>query len=198
MLIAIARTNYGNKNAVLCSLVFAQGLLIWAMIAFFAPLLCAQDVHIRVLNGRNGKPITNECLNVSLGTWHGGDLVAPTNRDGVVVLHFENNQATAESASPHDCNGTAVLGPRAVPNGMDAITISGDHYIACQEHGKIIPGEPATPNLLKAVMPSYPIKKILDSGVSAANTCGKFRTEARPGELIFYVRPHSFSERIRQ
>jgi hypothetical protein len=41
-------------------------------------------------------------------------------------------------------------------------------------------------------MPSYPIKKILDSGVSAANTCGKFRAEARPGELIFYVKPLSF------
>ena len=197
MLIAIAPTNDRNKHAVLPSQVFAQGFLTWVIVAFFAPLLCAQDVDIRVLNGRNGKPITNECLNVSLGSWHGGDLVAPTNRDGVVVLHFENNQATADAASPHACNG-AVLGPKTVPNGTDAITLSGDHYIACQEHGKITPGEPVTPNLLKEVMPSYPIKKILDSGVSAANTCGKFRAEARPGKLIFYVRPRNFSERMRQ
>jgi hypothetical protein len=164
----------------------------------FAPLLDAQEIDIRVLSGRNGKPITNECLNVSLGSWHGGDLVAPTNRDGVVVLRFENNQATAAAASPHDCNGTAVLGPKAVPFGTDAITVSGDYYIACQEHGKIISGEPVTPNLLKEVMPSYPIKKILESGLSAANTCGKFRAEPKPGELIFYVRPRSFSEKTRQ
>jgi hypothetical protein len=33
------------------------------------------------------------------------------------------------------------------------------------------------------------IKKILESGVVAGNTCGKFRAEPKPGELIFFVRP---------
>jgi hypothetical protein len=198
VLTAIAPTKERKKHAVLPLQAFAQGFLIWVMAVFLAPLLYAQEINIRVLNGRNGKPVTNECLNVSLGSWHGGDLVAPTNRDGVVVLHFENNQVTAETALPHACNGTAVLGPKAIPNGMDAITLSGDYYVACQEHGKIIPGEPATPNLLKEVMPSYPIKKILDSGLSASNTCGKFRAEAKPGELVFYVRPRSFFEKTRQ
>jgi hypothetical protein len=185
-------------RAVLTSQAFAQGFLICVMVALFAPLLYAQDIDIRVLNGRNGKPVTNEYLNVSLGSWHGGDLVAPTNRDGVVVLHFGNNQVTADAASPHACNGMAVLGPKAVPNGMDGITVSGDDYAACQEYGKIVPGEPATPTLLKEIMPSYPIKKILEWGVSAANRCGKFRAEAKPGELVFFVRPRSLLERMRQ
>jgi hypothetical protein len=197
MLGTIALTKKRKMCSVLLTQAFAQGFLVWMLIVF-AQVLHAQEIHIRVLNGRNGKPITNECLNVFLGSWHGGDLVAPTDRDGVVVLHFENNQATAEAASPHDCNETAVLGPKAVPKGMDAITVSGDLYVACQEHGKIIPGEPATPNLLKEVMPSYPIKKILESGVSTANTCGKFRTVAKPGELIFFARPRTFSERMRE
>ena len=60
---------------------FPQVLLISVLIGFFGPLLHAQEIHIRVLNARNGNPITNECLSVSLGSWHGGDLVAPTNSD---------------------------------------------------------------------------------------------------------------------
>jgi hypothetical protein len=174
-----------------------QVLLIWVLVGLFGPLLHAQEIHIRVLNARNGKPLTDECLNVSLGLWHGRDLTAPTNRDGVIVLHFENNQATADAGSPHACNGMATLGPIAIPNGMDAITLLGDYYIACQEYGKIIPGEPMTPNTLKEVMPSYPIKKILESGISAANTCGKFRAEAKPGELVFFVRPRTWLEKLK-
>jgi hypothetical protein len=189
-MIGIAPTRERKRRTVLA--------LIWATGLFLAPRLYAQEIDIRVLNGRNGKPVTNECLNISLGSWHGGDLIAPTNTDGVVVLHLANNQVTADPAPPHACNGTAVLGPRAIPNGMRAITLWGDYYVACQEHGKITPGEPATPNLLKEVMPSYPIKKILDSGLSAANICGKIRVEARPGELIFYVKPRSLSQRMRQ
>ena len=198
MLTAIAPTQERKRCAVLPWQAFARGFSLWVMAIFFAPLLYAQEIDIRVLNGRNGKPVTNECLNISLGSWHGGDLIAPTNKDGVVVLHFAKNQVTADPALPHTCNGTAVLGPKASPEGMDAITLSGDYYVACQEHGKIIPGEPATPNLLKEVMPSYPIRKILDSGLSAANTCGKIRVKAKPGELIFYVKPRSFSERMKQ
>jgi hypothetical protein len=198
VLIAIAPTQERKRRAVLPLQAFARGFPIWIMAIFFVPLLYAQEIDIRVLNGRNGKPVTNECLNISLGSWHGGDLIAPTNKDGVVVLHFANNQVTADPVLPHTCNGTAVLGPKTGPEGMDAITLSGDYYVACQEHGKIIPGEPATPNLLKEVMPSYPIRKILDSGLNAANTCGKIRVEAKPGELIFYVKPRSFSERMRQ
>jgi hypothetical protein len=47
-------------------------------------------------------------------------------------------------------------------------------------------------------MPWYSIKKILESGVSTANRCGKFEAEAKPGELIFFVRPLTWWERLSQ
>jgi len=71
----------------------------------------AQDILIQVLNARNGKPITDECLNISLGKWNGAELLAPTNREGVVVLHIQDKQITANASSPNACNGTAILGP---------------------------------------------------------------------------------------
>ncbi len=164
---------------------------LWLLIAFFGPLLQAQVIRIRVLNARNGRPITNERINVSVGRWHGADILAATNRDGVALLHLADNEFVAETA----CSGWSARAFR--PTGVDTISVAGDIYVACQEYGKILPGDAATPHLLKEIMPSYPINKILESGVSAANTCGKFRARATPGELILYVRPRSFLEKLR-
>ena len=54
----------------------------------------SQEIRIRVLNAHNGKPISNECVSVSLGPWHGADLIAPTNREGAVALHLVGNEVT--------------------------------------------------------------------------------------------------------
>src|SRR6185312_11259866 len=67
-------------------------LLISALV--LAPPAWAQDIQVRVVSARNGKPITHECLNISLGTWHGAELFAQTNSDGAVVLHVEGGQVT--------------------------------------------------------------------------------------------------------
>jgi|SRR5208283_1520991 len=174
----------------------AKVLLISALLGLPGPLLRAQEIQIRVLNGRNGKPVTNECLNVWLGPLHGTGLIAPTNKDGIVVLHLENDQMTADAQSPHACNGMASLGPKVLPQGTDAITILPDEYMACQEYAKV--PNPAKPKFVAEVPPLYSIKKILESGVAASNTCGKFRAQAKPGELIFFVRPRSFWERLKE
>lgn len=171
---------------------FVRALLIWIFIASPGAALRAQEIHIRVLNGRNGHPITQECLNVWIGTRYGPHMVAATDADGVVVLRLVNNELVAENG----CRGWPARASR--PSGTDAIALAGDKYVDCQEYGKVVPGEPATADLLKDIMPSYSIKKILESGVSAANKCGKFRGEAMPGELIFFVRTRSFLERTRQ
>jgi hypothetical protein len=169
---------------------FAQGFLLWVLVAFFALVLHAQEIRIRVLNARNGKPISNECVNVWTGTWHGAHLVATTNKNGIAVLRLADNEILAETA----CPGWPAQASRR--SGVDAITISADYYVACQEYGKITPGEPTTDPL--STMPSYPIKRILESGITAANACGKFTAEAKPGELVFFVRPRKFLERMRQ
>jgi hypothetical protein len=187
-----------ERRTVPLSRAFRQVFLVSVLVGLFGLLLHAQDIRITVLNAHNGKPITDECVNIWLGPLHGAGLLVPTNHEGVVVLHLAGNEVAADAVSPRACNGTAVVGPKAIPNGADAITLSGDYYVACQEYGKVVPGEPATPNLVRQRMPSYSIKKILESGLSSSNTCGKFRAEPKLGELIFYVRPRSFLEKWRQ
>ena len=119
-------------------------------------------------------------------------MVAATDLEGVAVRRLVNNEFVAERG----CRGWPARASR--PSGTDAIALAGDKYVDCQEYGKVVPGEPATPDLLKDFMASYSIKKILESGVSGANKCRKFRAEAMPGELIFFVRPRSFLERTTQ
>lgn len=185
------RARFGNLSRAV-----TLALLGSALLGFGAPLLRAQEIRIRVFNGRNGKPVKKECINVSLGPWHGADLLVPTNKDGVAVLQFRGNEVRAGAT----CQGW----PKQVhrPESVDTISVMGDRYSACQEYGKLAPGEHPTPAAssatIKKLVPTYSIKEILRSGVASANTCGKIRATAKPGELIFFVRPRSFWERFRQ
>jgi hypothetical protein len=155
----------------------------------------AQDIHIYVVNARSGKPITDECLNISLGKWHGAELLAPTNRVGIVELHIRNRQVTADATSPNACNRQAILGPQFLSNDVESISVMGDIYVACQGYGNHVSGQP--PPLPTDVIPTYAIGKIIELGVAAANTCGKFKGEAKPGELIIFVRPMSLWKKLK-
>jgi hypothetical protein len=135
----------------------------------------ARDLKIRVLDGRNGHPVYNICLNLSLGIWHGADLLAPTNADGLVVLHLEADLVSAEVPPNSRCVGgfptEAVL-----PKAEDRITPASR-------------GNDCHPKRHPPTPPSYSIREILEHGVVGENVCRKVRVEARPGELIFFVRP---------
>jgi len=172
-------------------------VLIWPLLSLCAPSAGAQELRIKVLNGRNGRLITNECVSIWLGPWHGADLVAPTNKQGVVVLHLENDRVTAEQVPPLTCNKLAIYGPIRLPPAVDTLGITSDYYADCQEYAKVVPN-PAKPKFIRKIPPSYPIKEILESGISASNTCGKFRAKPKPGELIFFVRPRGFWEKMRE
>lgn len=166
-------------------------VLTWLLLYLCAPRAFAQEFSIKVLDGRNGKPITKECLNLWVGTLAGPHLVAATNRDGVVVLRLSDDKIVATTA----CHGWPVQA--AWPVGAEGILVTGDYYVACQEYASFVPNA-KKPKFEARVPPLYSVKKIVESGFSTSNTCGKFRAEAKPGELIFYVRPQSFMEKMRQ
>lgn len=161
------------------------------LVASSGLIVRAQEIRIRVLDGRNGKPIAGECLNIWTGTERGDYILAKTNREGVVALHMLGADVLAADSCRAGWFTRAPADPEA-----GALMISGDYYVACQEYAKIKAGQPiVNPS---ARLPAYPIKQVLASGLASANTCGKFRAEAGPGELIFFVRPRTFLERMRQ
>jgi len=159
-------------------------------ICLCVPFSHAEEIHIRTLNANNGRPISNECLNVWSGTARGAHLVAQTDKQGTAVLEVTKDEISTKNG----CPGWPTQASR--PSGTGGLTLSGDHYLACQEYGKITRGEAPVNSL--TTMPAYPIAKILESGISAGNTCGKFRAEAKPGELILFMRPLHWWERMKR
>jgi hypothetical protein len=77
-------------------------------------------------------------------------------------------------------------------NDLESISVMGDIHVACQEYRKRAAGQPAGD-----VIPTYRTSKFVKSGVAAANTCGKFKAEAKPGELILFVRSMSFWQKFK-
>lgn len=175
-----------------------KALFVATIACSLAPVLHAQEVRIRVLNGRSGKPITNECLNVWIGAMRGTSLLLPTDNEGVVAFHLENGEVTSDAMSPRACNGAAFRGPKVLPTAADSIFVTGGQHVVCQEYGRVAEGDRPTPNLVQKLMPSYSIKKILESGITASNTCGKIKAEPKPGELIIFERPTTFWERLHE
>ncbi|MGB6690792.1 MAG: hypothetical protein WBE76_23410 [Terracidiphilus sp.] len=161
-------------------------------------LVRAQEVHIRVLNAHNGKPITNECLNIWMDQWRSGTLVAPTDRDGIIVLHLSENQVAAEPGSTHGCGRNAALGPKPLPNNADNLFVSGNMNVVCQEYRKVAPGGSVAENLPNNRMPSYSLRRILELGITASNSCGEYRVAPKPGELVVFERPLHWWESVRQ
>jgi hypothetical protein len=119
-----------------------------------------QELRIRVLDGRSGRPISKEQVNVWIG-----NIPATSG--------FGGKDGTAFLLST-DKSGEAAL-PIAV-NHKEWIEIETDYYFDCR------------PFRRNATRPTYPVKEVLQSGIVTDNTCGKFRAEPRHGELTFIVR----------
>ena len=117
-------------------------------------------------------------------------LVAQTNNGGIAVLQLDRGKILAEAT----CKGWEQQAP--ISPDSDALMLAPDRHVACQEYKKAVPGEAISNPLTR--MPAYPIKRILESGISASNTCGRFRQRAKPGELIMLVRSRTFLEMMSQ
>jgi hypothetical protein len=168
----------------------ASSIGVMVLSALVVPTLCSQQIELRVIDARNGKPVKNECVNIWTGTERGQHLVAQTDNAGSAKLKLSDGNISAERV----CKGwqqQALANPES-----DSLRLASDWHISCQSFRKAIPADTTTNPI--SLMPAYAIKTVLETGVSAANTCGRFRVQARPGELILFVRPATFLEDLRR
>ena|SRR6516225_4154873 len=147
----------------LLALIFASGLAVGA-----AP--SEKKILIRVVDGRNGHPVTKESVNV----WFGNKPAAQGfGGEGGVALLLST-----------DKNGEVAV-PTEV-NDVEWIDIAPDYYCDCRPFRK------------DTREPIYSVKEVLQQGVVTDNSCGKFRLEPKPGELTFFVRPLHWWEAFRR
>jgi hypothetical protein len=160
-------------------------LLAFLFAVLSSSALRAQDIRIKLLDGRNGHPLT-DCL----GIWTSSDQRRPlwvrTDKDGIVILHLGDERAVPTSEpNLSRCKDTPTFGSISHAETIAAVP---DWDVDCQTFDKS-----------KARTKFYPVDEILKGGAAAIeNSCGKFRMEPMRGELILFARPPHWWESFKR
>lgn len=151
-------------------------LLFAIVITLCSSSACAQEIRIRLLNGRNGHPMS-DCLNVWTAPGQRNPTIVRTGKDGVAVIRTGNAD-----------RNTVVAPCKYVPTSasvehLGAIGIWLDLDVDCRAKTDV----GSSPSKTKF----YALEDIIKTGVASSNTCGKFIMNPSPGELVIYGRrPH--------
>lgn len=149
--------------------------------------LSAQTIEVRLIDGRNGHPVANSCVNVWVGNEQKDALAIPTDNDGVARLRLTDSDAEINTQNRwKQCGAFGVINP--VVRFESSVTINAG-YVLCQPQGT---------DYSWLALKNFPTKEILTEGVVTPNACGKQAARRQPGEVIVFVRPLSFWERLKQ
>lgn len=153
--------------------------------------LPAQTISIKLVDGRNGRSMADKCINVWVG-----DRAAPksrpllqtqTDKNGVADLRLTGHGAEINNQNQQlACGLRGVIHPAAKYG--DTITIRSD-YMLCQAR---------LPDGSWQALEGFSTKDALQSGIATANTCGKAKASPAPGEIVLFVRPLSWWEKLKE
>jgi hypothetical protein len=114
-------------------------------------------------------------------------MAIPTDKDGVAQLYLTDKDADVSTQSqPNSCGSFGVVHP--VVKYADTIRIVAG-YVVCQPHA---------PNSSWLATMEFSTRQVVQQGVVTANTCGKATASPTPGEVIIFVRPLSWWEKLKQ
>jgi hypothetical protein len=176
-----------TKSFVVRSFASLMGLCVLLVFASSGATLRAQTAQIRVLNGRNGRPIANKCTNVAITdkvNLRSGTLIqTQTDREGIIKIRLTEQDAELNDQNQRlVCGVFGVLSP--VAKYGDTIGIR-PFQVFCQEH---------TPDFSWLGMKLFSTTQVLQDGIATENTCGRVKAKATPGEIILFVRPLTWWE----
>jgi len=165
----------------------ALGGLLLSMLGFVEPNLCAQEIKIKLVDGRNGHALGNTCVNVWVGKDRKEATAIPTDSSGTATLRL--TAQSNELDTSHLWNACGLFGVKdPVLKYEDDIRINVG-YVLCQ---------PNAGNSSWLKMNGYTTKDVVQGGIVSPNTCGTATAEREPGELVIFVRPLSWWEKWKQ
>lgn len=149
----------------------------------------AQNIKVTVLNGSNGHPIADKCMYVWVGNKNdpmsGPLLQTQTGSNGVINLHLTKEQDITNSDTQLACGSTGTVGPSMRLG--DTISIR-TGYALCQTG--IRDSWLARSN--------FSTEEVLQHGIVTPNTCGKATASPRPKEVVLFVRPLTWWEKLKK
>lgn len=153
--------------------------------------VCAQSIRIKLENGKNGRPIANKCIDVWVGDKSMPKsrplLQTQTDDDGIASLRLTTEDShTNTQVQQLSCGLAGFIDP-LVKYGDTIGVRSG--YVVCQGHR----GDYSWLAIL-----DFSTKEVLQSGIVTSNMCGKVKASPEPGEIVLFVRPLTFWEKLKE
>jgi hypothetical protein len=167
-----------------------KGLIALLFLASSGSALPAQAVQIKLVNGKTGRPVAGACIGVGTMKDTRMAVYIPTNKDGVAKLRVtrKNNEVEISYDPKLGCGGNGAINPILKYDDTLAINTSG-HDPSC-----VFPkGVPKA--RFKEV--SFSTNEVIQHGAVSTNTCGKVTASPQAGEVILFVRPRNFQEKMR-
>jgi hypothetical protein len=161
--------------------------LLWLFVFAGSPItLGAQVIGIKLVNGKDGHPISAKCVNVWVGDRRKEAMAIPTNTNGVARVQLATS-GTGENLTPwNGCGDFGILNPVVEYADVIAVNVG---YVLCQQHGSDYSWLATT---------RFSTKKIIAEGIVMPNTCGKATATPMPGQVVIFVRPLNFWEQLKQ
>ena len=174
-----------------------QSPLCYGIGKFLVPLfliLCGaplspQTLEIRLVDGRNGRPMAGAAsyVNVWVGTERKEAIAIPTDGNGVARLQLTLNAGEINIPNPSNDRGSIVVANPVVKyNESLRINVP---FASCGSGGS---------NYSWLESEQFSAKQILQHGYVSPNTCGKPTASPNPGQVILFVRPLTWWEKLKQ
>lgn len=163
-------------------------LLVTVLLTMPAMSLAAQTLEIKLMDGRSGRPMfgTSAYVNVWVGKERKEAIAIPTDENGVARLQLtlNPNEVNIPISTGH---GTIVEKHPVVQYG-EFFRINAPYVFCGSGEGNRSPLE----------LKNFSTQEVLDRGYASGNTCGKVTASPQPGQVVLFVRPLTFMEKIKQ
>jgi hypothetical protein len=162
-------------------------ILLLLVLTASGTILCAQIVTIKLVNGRNGHPMWNSHVNVWVGTKRKEAMVILTDKDGIARLRLTDNDDEVALHMREKYSGdNVVIDPIVKYDEKFRVNVP---FVICYPHVR---------DYSWLAITNISTKQLLEQGIVWPNTCGKPTASPKAGELIIFVRPLSWWEKLKQ
>jgi hypothetical protein len=167
--------------------------IVKSLMSFFLILygasLPAQTLEIRLVDGRNGRPMVgaSSYVNVWVGAERKEAIAIPTDENGVARLQLTFNTEEINIPDSSKDRGSIVV-DHPVVSYNESFRINAP-YVLCGSGGS---------NYSWLRSENFSTKEIVQHGYVSPNTCGKAAVSPQPGKVMLFVRPLTWREKLKQ
>ncbi len=150
--------------------------------------LFAQTLEIKLVDGRNGRPMVSASsyVNAWVGTQRKEAIAVPTDGKGVARIQLTLNPG--EVNIPNSKNSGSIVVERPIVMYDESFRINAP-YALCASEGS---------NYSWLRSEEFSTKEVLRRGYVSPNICGQSTDSPRPGQVILFVRPLTWWEKLKQ